>query len=58
MLDSMGLTTGVDIEQLVAIRQIIRDTLPDIEMHGAVSRAGLPKHYRTMLDPQRQPQPA
>jgi len=45
MLDSMGLRTGVDIEQLVAVREIVRETLPDIEMHGAIARAGLPKNY-------------
>jgi hydroxymethylglutaryl-CoA lyase len=50
----MGLRTGVDIEQLIAIRQIIREALPDIEMHGALSRAGLPTHYRTMQDPARE----
>ena len=55
MLDSMGLRTGVNLEQLVAIRQIIRDTLPDIEMHGTLARAGLPVKYRTMLDPAREP---
>ena len=58
MLDSMGLRTGVDLEQLVAIRQIIRDTLPDIDMHGTLARAGLPTHYRTMQDPARQAVPA
>ena len=45
MLDSMGLRTGVDIEQLVAVRKIVRETLPDIEMHGAIARAGLPHNY-------------
>jgi hydroxymethylglutaryl-CoA lyase len=45
MLDSMGLRTGVDIEQLVAVRQIVRDALPEIEMHGAIARAGLPHNY-------------
>jgi len=45
MLDSMGLRTGVDIERLVAVRQIVREALPDIEMHGAIARAGLPKNY-------------
>ena len=47
MLDSMGLRTGVDIERLVAVREIVRETLPDIEMHGAIARAGLPKNYVT-----------
>jgi hydroxymethylglutaryl-CoA lyase len=46
MLDSMGLRTGVDIERLVAVRDIVRETLPDIEMHGAIARAGLPVNYR------------
>lgn len=54
MLDSMGLRTGVDLEQLVATRQIIRDTLPDIEMHGALARAGLPVNYKTLLEAGRQ----
>ena len=45
MLDSMGLRTGVDIARLVAVREIVRETLPDIEMHGAIARAGLPKNY-------------
>jgi hydroxymethylglutaryl-CoA lyase len=54
MLDSMGMRTGVDLEQLVAVRRIIRDTLPDIEMHGAIARAGLPVNYKTMQDPQRE----
>lgn len=47
MLDSMGLRTGVDIERLVAVREIVRETLPDIEMHGAIARAGLPKNYKS-----------
>jgi hydroxymethylglutaryl-CoA lyase len=45
MLDSMGLRTGVDIEKLVAVREIVRDALPEIEMHGAIARAGLPHNY-------------
>lgn len=45
MLDSMGLRTGVDLDKLVAVRDIIRETLPDIEMHGAIARAGLPTNY-------------
>ena len=45
MLDSMGLTTGVDLEKLLAVRNIVRAALPDIEMHGALARAGLPRNY-------------
>jgi hydroxymethylglutaryl-CoA lyase len=45
MLDSMGLRTGVDVEKLVAVREIVREALPGIEMHGAIARAGLPRNY-------------
>jgi hydroxymethylglutaryl-CoA lyase len=45
MLDSMGLRTGVDLERLLQVRTIVRETLPDIEMHGAIARAGLPRNY-------------
>ena len=45
MLESMGLSTGVDVSKLLAIREQVRAALPDIEMHGALARAGLPKHF-------------
>jgi hydroxymethylglutaryl-CoA lyase len=46
MLDSMGLRTGVDLEKLLEVRRIVREALPDIEMQGALARAGLPRNYR------------
>ena len=45
MLDSMGLRTGVDLERLLQVRNIVKAALPDIEMHGALARAGLPRNY-------------
>ena len=45
MLDSMGHTTGVDLEKLLAVREIVRAALPDIAMQGALARAGLPRNY-------------
>jgi hydroxymethylglutaryl-CoA lyase len=45
MLDSMGLRTGVDLEKLLAVRQIVSETLPNIPMQGALARAGLPQNY-------------
>jgi hydroxymethylglutaryl-CoA lyase len=47
MLDSMGLRTGVDLEQLLEVRGIVSATLPDIAMQGALARAGLPHNYQT-----------
>ena len=45
MLDSMGLRTGVDLERLLQVRNIVRESLPDIAMQGALARAGLPRNY-------------
>jgi hydroxymethylglutaryl-CoA lyase len=45
MLDSMGLRTGVDLERLLEVRRIVSETLPDIDMRGALARAGLPRNY-------------
>ena len=47
MLDSMGLRTGVDLERLLEVRNIVSETLPDIAMQGALARAGLPHDYQT-----------
>jgi len=46
MLDSMGLYTGVDLERLLRVRDIVREALPDLQMHGALARAGFPQNYR------------
>jgi hydroxymethylglutaryl-CoA lyase len=45
MLDSMGLRTGVDLERLLEVRRIVSETLPDIDMRGALAKAGLPRNY-------------
>ncbi len=45
MLDSMGLRTGVDLERLIQVRDILARNLPGSELHGTVARAGLPKNY-------------
>jgi hydroxymethylglutaryl-CoA lyase len=53
MLDSMGLRTGVDLEKLVAVREILARNLAGTELHGALARAGLPKNYVTAAARQR-----
>jgi hydroxymethylglutaryl-CoA lyase len=46
MLDSMGLRTGVDLQKLIAVREIVARNLPGTPLYGALARAGLPAHYR------------
>lgn len=45
MLESMGLSTGVDLERLLAARAQVREALADQPFHGAIARAGLPKNF-------------
>ncbi|WP_405223324.1 hydroxymethylglutaryl-CoA lyase [Lentisalinibacter sediminis] len=46
MLDSMGYETGIDIERLLNVRNVVREALPDEELFGFTPDAGLPKDYR------------
>jgi hydroxymethylglutaryl-CoA lyase len=45
MLEAMGLRTGVDIEALVAVREIVHQGLPDEPLFGAIAKAGVPKGF-------------
>ena len=49
MLDAMGLRTGVDLEKLVAVREIIARNLPGTALYGGLARSGLPRHYVTAV---------
>ena len=46
MLEAMGLRTGVDLEKLVAVRDIVAAGLPDEPLLGAIAKAGVPKGFR------------
>jgi hydroxymethylglutaryl-CoA lyase len=45
MLDSMGLKTGINLDKLLQVRDIVVDALPDEEMYGFTPDSGLPKGY-------------
>ncbi len=46
MLEAMGLHTGVDLNRLLAVRDIVRAALPDsVELYGFTADAGLRKGY-------------
>ncbi len=51
MLDAMGMHTGVDLEKLLAVREIVERNLPDTPLYGALARAGLPHHYQKVGTP-------
>ncbi len=45
LLESMGLSTGIDLEALIAARRFITDGLPGEALYGHVAEAGLPKGF-------------
>ncbi|MEM7613391.1 MAG: hydroxymethylglutaryl-CoA lyase [Pseudomonadota bacterium] len=45
MFESMGVTTGIDLEKLLSARQIVADALPDESLYGFTADAGLPLGY-------------
>ena len=45
MLESMGLRTGIDIEKLLGVRQILFDSIPGEQLYGFTPDAGLPKGF-------------
>jgi len=47
MLESMGFSTGVDIEALLDLRRDVERWLGDERYSGAIARAGLPKTFET-----------
>lgn len=46
MLEAMGLETGVEIEALFAVRQLLQRALPDEQLYGFAPLAGLPLGFR------------
>jgi len=47
LLESMGLKTGIDLEKLMAVRELVQQALPDEPMYGFVPGAGLPKGFKS-----------
>lgn len=47
MLEAMGVSTGVDLEKLLGVRELLRASLPpEIELYGYTAAAGLPRDFR------------
>lgn len=46
MLESMGLRTGIDLDRLLKVRDILRAALPDEPLYGFTPDAGLPLGFR------------
>jgi hydroxymethylglutaryl-CoA lyase len=41
----MGFATGVDLDKLIVLRELISRALPYERQQGMIAKAGLPKNY-------------
>ncbi|MBV8120440.1 MAG: hydroxymethylglutaryl-CoA lyase [Alphaproteobacteria bacterium] len=48
MLGAMGFDTGIDLDRLVEVRELVHQALPDVVQYGAIVKAGLPKNFHAM----------
>jgi hydroxymethylglutaryl-CoA lyase len=48
MFESMGVRTGIDLGKLIEVRNTAFAPLPDAELYGHLSKAGLPKGYKPL----------
>jgi hydroxymethylglutaryl-CoA lyase len=48
MFAAMGVETGIDIDRLVEVREILARALPKVALHGAIAQAGLPRNFPQM----------
>lgn len=46
LLESMGLNTGIDLDKLIKVRELVQRALPDEPMYGYLPDAGLPKGFK------------
>ncbi len=46
MFEAMGVSTGVDLEKLMAARKLMVDALPEEQTYGHFALAGVPKGFR------------
>jgi hydroxymethylglutaryl-CoA lyase len=45
MLEAGGWHTGIDVARLLAVRDVVARSLPDVALLGAVAKAGLPRGF-------------
>lgn len=45
MFEAMGVDTGVDLNRLIAVRELVHNALPNEPLHGMLANAGVPKGW-------------
>ena len=50
LFEAMGVSTGIDIEKLRPVRDLVHHALPEVTLYGAVAKAGLPKNFHPVKE--------
>jgi hydroxymethylglutaryl-CoA lyase len=45
LFESMGCQTGIDLDKLIQVREIVGKALPEVMLYGAIAKAGLPRNF-------------
>lgn len=45
MLEAMGVRTGIDLDRLLGVRELVKEALPGEELFGFLAEVGLPKGF-------------
>lgn len=46
LFETAGIRTGIDLEEVIAIREILAREMPEEQLHGALAQAGPPKEMK------------
>jgi len=49
LFESMGCETGIDLDKLVEVRAIVAKALPQVQLYGAIAKAGLPRNFHPVV---------
>ena len=50
MFEAMGVATGIDIEKLQSVRELVHRALPEVTLYGAIAKAGLPRNFHPVAE--------
>src|SRR5580700_7239152 len=45
MFEAMGCSTGIDLDKLAGVREMVARALPEVTLYGAIAKAGLPRNF-------------
>jgi hydroxymethylglutaryl-CoA lyase len=45
MFEAMAVATGIDIDKLASVRELVHRALPEVTLYGAIAKAGLPRNF-------------